>query len=282
MSEKRTYDVLLTVVSAHGANVFGKVRVADVLKIDNSGIPNDLYKYALQSHFDFVVTDSGYAPQFAVEFDGPYHVTPVQRKRDQSKNDLCTHFELPLLRVNDDYLDKSFAQTDMLSWLANGWFCWCDYEKQKSLGRIDFYDTFDPRFVVSFPGCDREFPLWLSRFNQGWLRKQFFQERIPDFGASHVVVKAADGSFRAIAWILTSSQGGAVSRASMQAQRFPVGIREATEELALYGLKSKARDILDNGGSATSAADILIEVEELVANNEMKMAFFAGSLRPKL
>jgi hypothetical protein len=170
----------------------------------------------------------------------------------------------------------------MLSWLTNTWFCWCDYEEQKALSKIDFYDTFDPRFVVSFPGCDREFPLWLSRFNQRWLRKQFFQERIPDFGASHIVVIAADGSFHAFAWILTSSRGGAVSRASVEAQQFPIGLREITEELALHGLKSKAQDILDHGAAETNTADILTEVEELVANNEMKMAFWGGTLKPKL
>jgi Protein of unknown function (DUF2726) len=79
LSEKRTYNALSKVVSAHDAKVFGKVRVADVLKLNNSGIPDDLYKFALQSHFDFLVINSNYDPQFAVEFDGPYHVTPVQK-----------------------------------------------------------------------------------------------------------------------------------------------------------------------------------------------------------
>src|SRR5690606_9890744 len=104
LSEKRTYDVLEKASMPHDAQIFAKIRVADVINIEKSGISNDLYRFSLQSHFDFVVADAKYDPQFAVEFDGPHHQTDEQRSRDLKKDNLCKRFELPLLRVNDDSL----------------------------------------------------------------------------------------------------------------------------------------------------------------------------------
>lgn len=57
----------------------------------------------MRAHLDFVVCDRGRAmtPVFAVEFDGPSHVSDVQRARDVRKNRLCARAGLPLLRIGD-------------------------------------------------------------------------------------------------------------------------------------------------------------------------------------
>lgn len=67
--EKITNDILNEKCERYNISVHPKVRVADVFKIDNSGITNDLYSYALQSHFDFIIYNELYDPLFAVEFD---------------------------------------------------------------------------------------------------------------------------------------------------------------------------------------------------------------------
>jgi hypothetical protein len=56
-SEAHTDESLRAVCDAYGARVFPKVRVADVLPIEHSGISDDLYRYALQGHFDFVAAE---------------------------------------------------------------------------------------------------------------------------------------------------------------------------------------------------------------------------------
>jgi uncharacterized protein DUF2726 len=61
-SEKETYTILGQLTGEWGAHTFPKVRLADVLPIESSGISNDLYGFALQSHFDFVVTDYDFLP----------------------------------------------------------------------------------------------------------------------------------------------------------------------------------------------------------------------------
>jgi hypothetical protein len=70
------------------------VRIAE-----KSGILGELYKYALMAHFDFLVTDKMYIPQFAVEFDGPGHSDADVRRLDVKKDDLCRFFGFPLLRI---------------------------------------------------------------------------------------------------------------------------------------------------------------------------------------
>ena len=72
-SEAFADERLRRVAETHGARVFVKPRVADVLPIERSGIASDHYSYALRAHFDFVIADEQHKPLFAVEFDGPLH-----------------------------------------------------------------------------------------------------------------------------------------------------------------------------------------------------------------
>src|SRR6476661_9207133 len=71
--EAVTDTLLNKVATEYRARVFAKIRIADVVPITSSGLPNDQYRYALMAHFDFVVTDKTTEPLFAVEFDGPLH-----------------------------------------------------------------------------------------------------------------------------------------------------------------------------------------------------------------
>ena len=85
--------------------VFPKCRVADVLRIENSGFASELYEFALQSHFDFVIADADNWPIFALGFDGPSHSNIKQIERDAKKRSLSERFRLPLHRVRYDAAD---------------------------------------------------------------------------------------------------------------------------------------------------------------------------------
>lgn len=98
--EEATNLRLDEVCANYGAKAYPKVRVADVLPIENSGISSVEYSYALKAHFDFVVCDKDHMPQFSVEFDGPYHKKEPQKEKDQLKNKLCERFHFPLLRAD--------------------------------------------------------------------------------------------------------------------------------------------------------------------------------------
>ena len=53
-------DIAESACAETDTKVFAKVRIADVVQIDGSGISDDLYRYALSAHFDVLVAkDNG-------------------------------------------------------------------------------------------------------------------------------------------------------------------------------------------------------------------------------
>lgn len=107
------------------ADVDVKQRVADVVDIDKLDLRGDDRRYALQSHFDFVVW-RGNVPCFAVEFDERHHFTdPAQLVRDERKNAICQRARLPLLRLEDSHL-KRVGQTPVVEWLVDLYFVYHD------------------------------------------------------------------------------------------------------------------------------------------------------------
>ncbi len=77
-SERITYARLREVCEIHVAEVYAKVRLADVLPIEGSGLHEAFYEFALQSHYDCVVTGRDQVPLFAMEFDGRHGITPEE------------------------------------------------------------------------------------------------------------------------------------------------------------------------------------------------------------
>src|SRR5258707_3348083 len=88
--EVATDAALREVAEKHAIRVLVKPRVADTLDIEQSGISNDEFSYALKAHFDFVVIREDATPLFAVEVDGPQHTSDTLIKHhDGLKNSLC-------------------------------------------------------------------------------------------------------------------------------------------------------------------------------------------------
>ena len=89
---------------AVGSNyrVFGKVRLADVIKV-NSGLSRANYQAAFNriksKHLDYVVCDpNDLSIQFAVELDDSSHSQSKRRNRDNFLNDALKAAEVPLFR----------------------------------------------------------------------------------------------------------------------------------------------------------------------------------------
>jgi hypothetical protein len=70
--ENAVLDIAESVCAETGTKVFAKVRIADVVQVDGSGISNDLHRYALSAHFDVLVAKDNEA-FLAIEFDGSGH-----------------------------------------------------------------------------------------------------------------------------------------------------------------------------------------------------------------
>ena len=81
--------------------IFGKVRVADVIK-PLKGLPRPRYKSAFNrissKHFDFVLCDADTLKVlFAVELNDKSHKRKKRAARDQLLNDICRVVEMPLV-----------------------------------------------------------------------------------------------------------------------------------------------------------------------------------------
>ena len=160
--ETTTHQRLQDACSRNDAEVFAKLRVADILRIENSGISDELFRFALQSHFDFLIGDSEKRPLFAVEFDGGGHAAPEQARRDGKKNELCERFEFPLLRINSEYLNRTYRKLDLLTWFVECWFANRAISDAQESGQVPPDEYLDPLSFIAIPGLPGRFPLWLS------------------------------------------------------------------------------------------------------------------------
>jgi ssDNA-binding Zn-finger/Zn-ribbon topoisomerase 1 len=120
--ERITYARLRAVCELHVAEVHAKIRLADVLPIEGSGLPEASYEFALQSHYDFVIAGRDQVPLFAIEFDGPQHGHAPQSERDAKKDELSRRFGLSLLRIHAADLCRTESRLDGLTELIEKWF----------------------------------------------------------------------------------------------------------------------------------------------------------------
>jgi len=241
--EKATNARLKAATAQWGAEVYPKVRLADVFPIQGSGISDNEYSFALKSHFDFLVTDGNSDPLFAVEFDGPGHTEPSQVQNDELKSNLCRHFGFPLLRVNARYLDALGHGMDLLAWCIHAWFSAKNVADAERSGAVAPSIVFATD-VVAIPGLDGHLPLWLSadaRLDIDALAKQHpGLDPVP----SCFVAEGSAGEIRAFAWLRLSPQEAIWAQTGMRAQLFDAPLEEAIEEIAIIQLRKNLEFVL--------------------------------------
>jgi len=144
--EAAVHTAIKGVIEKNDCTVFPKVRVADALDIDRSGIDNEAYSYALKAHFDFLIADKSSLAKFAVEFDGPSHDTLEVQRKDALKNSICEKLGLPLLRVTADYLEEENESMSLLAWLIDVWFIFEVFLDAQEAGSIPLDEPFGYAF----------------------------------------------------------------------------------------------------------------------------------------
>jgi hypothetical protein len=87
----------------HGYRINLKMRLRDVIDVDDLPLSAKERDFAFTSHLDFVAVDTrAHLPVIAIEYDGPQHLTDhKQIERDRIKDKLCEAAELPLLRIDN-------------------------------------------------------------------------------------------------------------------------------------------------------------------------------------
>jgi hypothetical protein len=103
--ERQALGILQKVTSGFGMNVVPKLRISDVLSLDTETVRQDLKTFGEQASFDFTIAAQK-APILAIEFDGPDYAEESCIVKNQKKQEICDQLELPLLRVDTQYLRK--------------------------------------------------------------------------------------------------------------------------------------------------------------------------------
>ena len=170
--ESAVRDVAQSLCKATATELFAKIRIADAISIEGSGISDSLYRYALSAHFDVLVAKNNRA-YVAIEFDGSGH----DARNDAKKAAVCDFFKLPLIRVKESHLNaKVFEDT------AVGFFIWQLFCVDAFLEQChDPYEIYDPLFFARVSGKQRSWPF---AYAERWRAKleHPFQEAGPRFG----------------------------------------------------------------------------------------------------
>jgi hypothetical protein len=257
-SEVAELRELNTITARYGLMVNAKVRVADVLPIEGSGISDDLYKYSLMAHFDFLLTNEEHIPQFAVEFDGPTHELRRSKAWDEKKDALCRRFAFPLLRIKINYLPKIYNELSLLKWIIDVYYLQEAFFAAQEKGQIPYDEPFDPFFIwgTGSDGDTRRFPYWISRNANLSLRKLHSLGKVALPGTSGFIGEDAQGNIRGIEYIKINSTHGVLVKSAMRPQLFPVGFTELLSELLLIFTYEKVQEYLVTGAGLMPLATI--------------------------
>lgn len=271
-SEEKTHSQLNDVAESYGARVFSKVRIADVVQIEGSGISNEDYSYALKAHFDFVITGEDNIALFVVEFDGPMHAQENQQNKDKIKNKICDHFNLSILRIDDRHISKKYNDLTLLSWILNVYFLRGTFDKAQEEGHIPEDEIFDPFFLMihTSDGQTRKFPYWISRSSNIAIHNMHKSGKIYDYGSSGLIVLDNDGVLRGMEYIRITKTHGLYVTVSMREQNFRVIFSELLDELLLISLYEKIQDHFSNNSPLLPIQSIYERIKELEDSGETR------------
>lgn len=135
--ELYVHDRLAPAAARHNAEIYRKVRIADV--VDIGGLNSrELGRFALMGHFDFAVTDRNHDPQFAIEFDGTGH----DDKNDHLKDEICRQSGLALFRLTTSSSRVRIREGSFVAYLVDVWFYCQEFARMQVAGEIPHDEPF--------------------------------------------------------------------------------------------------------------------------------------------
>jgi hypothetical protein len=156
-SEYKTISELQESLEGTGYFVVPQIQFKEVLVAD---VHDSLSKKEKQTFntasFDFVVYNSEFLPEFAVEFDGPCHAKQKKKESDSRKNKLCCLSKLPLLRIDDSFLTK-YEGISFLKYVVDRFLAWQTdiaaiskqiEERLADFDEVDYDDPFNDPTII--------------------------------------------------------------------------------------------------------------------------------------
>lgn len=253
--EEKTYRALSEAGNRAHFKVNMKTGVKDAIAIDNSGLTDTEYGYALKAHFDFVVVEGESKCVFAVEFDGSQHRTdPATQRRDRLKASICEKLGMPLLRIDAAFL-RTVGRFTLVGWLAELWFLNDAFCQAQLAGLISQDDIFDYGSVVDLAYKHGGKPVEISTSDEesmkhlgtasiifpydpfyearAYIDRCCREERILDPVATELWAEEANGYYVGRA-LIRVPEGAIVGQSRCRSYRFPpVPPSELASELAV-------------------------------------------------
>jgi 8-oxo-dGTP pyrophosphatase MutT (NUDIX family) len=242
--EFKTDAALRAAAEELGYRVSPKVRVADALAIERSGLSTEAFSYALRSHFDWVVADlQTMTPEFAVEFDGLSHDGSDAQRRDLLKDEICRHLDFPLLRIDRSGFRPAVRRT-VIGYLVESWALMKGFFEAQATGQIPEDEIFMPWAVVEAVD-DRGRITWRDLAQPC----RILVERL--FSAGLITVPSPTYAYRgrrpedphhaeAYAWVVTSTGQLVIGHARIRAYSFPAVLdSELADDLAHMDLADR-------------------------------------------
>ena len=271
--EEKAHDELQRVAADHGYAAYPKVRVADVLPIEGSGISAEAYSYALKAHFDFVACDAEFNPVFAVEFDGPTHLETKQIHRDQLKNELCRRFDLPLLRINANHLIEKYNKASLLRWIVSAWELQKSFDEAQEKGQIPWDEGFDPIMLWhSGETLEEIHPHWLSLRPRTTIKALAKKGVIPNDYGCQFVFSDEEHNYHGLEWMDVTATTVLCVESAMRAQQFPIYLGDLFGELLGVLMFEKLQEYLKSRKGDVPPE----EVERRVSQYKRKYRFASG------
>lgn len=181
LGEYRARDVLDRVVRPRGCELHVKMRIADTLQIDHSGLDREAYGLALRAHFDFVVARDN-RPLFAIEFDGSQHVLDEATiRRDRLKNIICEQLDFPLLRIDDGAFEPLPDFAFVLEWVLEFYFRGEELDKFQESGGCPPDEFLDPALTIELKAGRIRYPLDPALHMRAEIQRLDQQGRIEDY-----------------------------------------------------------------------------------------------------
>lgn len=244
-------------------SVYPKVRVADVISLDEVGAVGDLRRYGLQSHFDFVICRGKWDPVYAVEFDGRFHSTPEQAARDAKKDELCRRDGFPILRINSRYLSKKFGNLSLVAWIMDVYELQEGFYRMQERGEIPPDEPFDPLAVMSIDTNKGGFPYWLSAKPRAQLLMLHTEGHVADPVPSGFIGYDVDNVMRGMAYIRVTETEGVFVQSAMRPQQFPIILGDLLDEILSIQLAEEVFKWVRGDSRALPMKQIYARVETM-------------------
>ncbi|HUI28826.1 MAG TPA: DUF2726 domain-containing protein [Candidatus Acidoferrales bacterium] len=233
--EKKSFELLDESLRHRNVRLYTKVRIADALDINNSGLSNEEYSFALKGHFDFLVEPNDQPVAFAIEFDEPYHDSdPKAQHNDELKNLICEKLDLPLLRIQIDQLQQ-VGKFTILGWLVELWFLYQGFIEAQESGLVPFDEPFDYSSIITSTdsqGKTEWYPYDPFRHYRDLLTKLVMSDVASACGSMRI--PSQSGYDECFVNITLSDSGVIIGRARCRTFSFPpLASYELAEELAV-------------------------------------------------